>query len=514
MQLRTGEPYQLADKRLVFTAWHFVRPGAMDWLDDQGNSTYSNRRVKHGPFESHFVYRDEPSGIRLVAEPAQRIGPVIRRDKPWEKMGLGVYTLIHEDGTYRMWGRCQDAGGESNACYFESADGETWERPELGLVPFDGNMANNLIPDFQGCVFRDPIAPAEERYRTVWEASWGDQDLIMEYKARRPASVAKMAEEWTDITKYCLLAAVSPDGYRWTTLPEPICIECSDTQIVTCYDERLKRYVMYTRNYMTGMAAEGYSDRRERWHWVAPRRAIGRTESEDFREFPASEVIIEPGADMGPSDTYYTNCKTTIPGAPDHHLLFPTVWHQAEETTSVEVHASYYGRVWTRIPGSPVLETSDFGRFDGGCIFASPNVVELPDGRWVLPYTGYAYPHKYPRGAWAYDIGMATWPKGRMIALDAQARGEFTTLSFVTPGTKLRINAVTKRSGSLRVEVLDFKGNPIPGRTFEDCVPLIGDHYRTLVAWKQGDDLGVEENAPVALRFRMDKAKIYGLDFE
>ena len=63
-------------------------------------------------------------------------------------MGLGVHTLIYEGGVYRMWGKCQDADGKNYACYFESVDGETWERPDLGLVSFDGDTANNLIPGF------------------------------------------------------------------------------------------------------------------------------------------------------------------------------------------------------------------------------------------------------------------------------------------------------------------------------------------------------------------------------
>lgn len=28
------------------------------------------------------------------------------------------------------------------------------------------------------------------------------------------------------------------------------------------------------------------------------------------------------------------------------------------------------------------------------------------------------------------------------------------------------------------------------------------------------DDLGVEKDAPIALRFRMDKARIYGVEFQ
>ncbi len=29
----TGEPYQLAGNRMVFTTWYYVRPGGFAWLD-------------------------------------------------------------------------------------------------------------------------------------------------------------------------------------------------------------------------------------------------------------------------------------------------------------------------------------------------------------------------------------------------------------------------------------------------------------------------------------------------
>jgi hypothetical protein len=75
------------------------------------------------------------------------------------------------------------------------------------------------------------------------------------------------------------------------------------------------------------------------------------------------------------------------------------------------------------------------------------------------------------------------------------------------------------RAGSILVEVcalnpgcVDLK--PIEGRSFEECTPIIGDQYRTLVTWKGGEDMGVPVGQPVALRFRMNRAKIFALEFE
>ena len=84
----------------------------------------------------------------------------------------------------------------------------------------------------------------------------------------------------------------------------------------------------------------------------------------------------------------------------------------------------------------------------------------------------------------------------------------------MAPGRKLRINAVTKRAGGILIEVAGMDGTPIQGRTFAEAVPVVGDHHWSLVTWKGGDDLGFGESAAIVLRFRLDKAELYGLQFE
>ena len=247
---------------------------------------------------------------------------------------------------------------------------------------------------------------------------------------------------------------------------------------------------------------------------MAARRAIGRSETADFRRFPVSETIIAPGPDMPPSDTFYTNCWTTIPGAPDHQLMVPTVYHQTDDTTSIGLAALHHGDVWHFVPGSPVLRTSEFGEWDGGCIFAHPNLLELPNGDFALPYTGYTFPHKYPRGQFKFLPGYAVWPKSRLVALEAAEHGEFATAGIMPPGRKLRINALTQRAGSILIEVAGLDGEPFAGRSFADANPIIGDQHGTTVAWNSGDDLGHKDGEPVILRFRLDKAKVFGLEFE
>jgi len=503
-----GEPVGLLGKRLVFTTWTMVRPGKPDWQDDQGKSVYANGGVKAGPFDSHWKNIDAPRGIRLRAEPAQRVYPVITRKTPWELggAGFGINTLLIEDGKYRMWGSCK-----AGSCYWESTDCKTWTRPNLGLVEFEGSKENNLIPSVPGVVWIDPVGPPEERYKAVNNVDC-DPKLFEAYKTRRP--FAQMALEPDPGRVHAVFGHTSPDGFHWKKIAEPLSVEVSDTAITGYYDTTLKKYVIYTRTYMVPPRAEGYPLRHERWHQFVGRRAIGRMESDNFREFPLSEVVVETSPDMAPTDTWYTACYTTIPGMPEGHLMFPWRYTQADDGAAIDLLTSVEGKVWNRVPGSPIFQTTPFGQFDSGCLAAYPNLVEVPNGDWVIPYNGYAYPHKYPRGAWRFDIGMMRWPKGRLMALEAVEKGGFTMVGFLAPGTKLEINAVTKRTGHVLVEAADFHGKPMTGRTFEDAIPVIGDQHYTQVKWKQHDTTGITAGEPIVLRFRLRQAKIFGLQFE
>jgi hypothetical protein len=506
---KTGEPYELAGKRLLFTNWFFVRPGGFAWLDEQGNNV--SVRGSQGPWEARFTRYDHPLGIRLVAQPAQRVGPVSLGDDMPASAKVAIITIIQEGNTYRAWGLC--SGIEpSGFCCLESTDGMNWKRVDLELTEAEREQANRLNLG-EGTVFRVPSAPPAGRYKLVTLGHMSYEEFEA-YKKRRPDAWGPRAKREDVGHVFFVQGAVSPDGLRWTMLDEPLVVEHSDTQIVGCFDERLQKYVIYTRNWMVGRKS---SRAREGWGrdwWSVGRRSIGRTESSTFGRFPLSRLVLVPPMDWSPSDVLYTNGKTVIPGAPDHHVMFPTVWHTVDDTTSVVMAASHDNAVWSFVPGGELFTTPAFGEWDGGCVFARPNLIELPDGSFALPYTGYNVPHKYPRGQIKYQTGYMAWPKGRLVALEAEQRGEFATVAIMPPGQKLLVNTLTQRAGRILVEVADLGGRPLAGRSFADADPIQGDQFREPVTWKGEVDLGQFDGQPVILRFRMDRAKLFGLEFE
>ena len=116
---------------------------------------------------------DEARGVeRRLHQPTKR-EVAIPSDKPWEGGGV-YYSLVTRDGgKYRMWYRCDPHGkGEdykdSNAvtAYAESDDGIHWEKPDLGLIEFEGSKHNNLIyggPGINFAAFKDENPAATRR---------------------------------------------------------------------------------------------------------------------------------------------------------------------------------------------------------------------------------------------------------------------------------------------------------------------------------------------------------------
>ncbi len=503
---RSGEPYELGGTRLAFTSWRYVRPGTFAWIDEKGNNvTVSGSQ---GPTEARFTRRDFPHGIRLAAQPALREGPVVRGERDGEEKGVALTTVLQDGKVFKAWGTCAGTQG-GGIVYLESPDGRTWSRRDAAFTVDEQRVTTMNLGE--GTVFIDPSAGAAERFKLVTLGHFSYEEFE-DFKRRCPDRWEPRARRDDAGYVFFVQGFVSPDGIAWTRLPEPLCVEHSDTQIVAYYDPDPGKYVIYTRSWMVdpqSPRAPGGAP----WHAVG-RRSIGRTESADFRRFPLSRIILVPPLDAPPSDVLYTNCRTAFPGAPREHLLFPTVWHTADDSTSVRLAASHDGGAWNYVPGEPVFTTAAFGQWDGGCVFARPNLLELPDGCFGLCYTGYNVPHKYPRGQFRFATGLMVWPKGRLAAIEADSLGEFTTIAIICPAPRLRVNALTARGGSLLIEAADGNGAPVPGRTLADCDPIIGDAYRAPVTWKGEATLGIEPGKPVILRFKLDRAKVFWAEFE
>ena len=92
--------------------------------------------------------------------------------------------------------------------------------------------------------------------------------------------------------------------------------------------------------------------------------------------------------------------------------------------------------------------------------------------------------------------------------------GEMVTRPLKFSGRELAINFATSASGSIRCEIQDADGQPIPGFALANCKDIGGDEIEGAVRWKDGSDVSGLAGQTVRLRFVMKDADLFALKFE
>ena len=128
-----------------------------------------------------LIRRTEGTLYPVCCPPKKPDAPFLLADQPWESGQLNWANLRVENGRFRLWYEAMTADSTGDAdtrlCYAESTDGIHWEKPELGLIEFDGSRRNNIVMDgrlthgigLHGVsVFVDPNSPPEARYRCMF----------------------------------------------------------------------------------------------------------------------------------------------------------------------------------------------------------------------------------------------------------------------------------------------------------------------------------------------------------
>jgi hypothetical protein len=486
--------YKLEPGPHLFIDWRYVQPGRVRWERPNQKETplWAYEKIEGVIGVPSRI----PYGLKLVPQVAEKTGPVIPNDREWEFMIFG-YCSLHDLGAkFGLWYEVvppKEDGKTNLLCYAESTDGVNWQKPSLGLVEFRGSKANNIVIDGASCpygqfhgnsVFIDPNAPADERFKVIYWTKNIPKSVMEQLQREDPESISPYGAKMQCGT----LLGTSPDGMRWKFSDKVLFMHVCDTQTTVSYDPFLKRYVCFTRTFLMG------------------RRAIARTETADITRWPAPELVLWTPPDADPSDDLYCNAKTIYPGSRTMHLMFPTVYRRRADTCVIRMASSLESQVWEWMPGE-ILRCGDDGTWDGGCLFAGSGLRETPGDKVVVPYCGYEYPHKYPRFGRFGQLGMAVWPKERLVALEAHEDAEFWTPEFILPGQTLHLNFDVKRAGYIQVEIEGVKG-----RKLADCDPLFGNSLKKQVAWKGNASLGVENDKPVPLRFRMRSAKLFSFE--
>ncbi|MEW6356475.1 MAG: hypothetical protein AB1696_09125 [Planctomycetota bacterium] len=480
------------------------------------------------------------SGFIATMNPAlRRPDPVLVPDQPWEIGGIcgdSNASIMDDDGTYRLWyaveyfdpkkrskkGKKIVNSGTLDAktladlrgaerryvlCHATSTDGIHWEKQRAGVVQYQGSRTNNMLfIDRLGCtVFKDPIAPPKERYKMIY----GGGPRLPHVHLVEDVPVQKIY--------HAIYGAVSPDGIHWRRLPKPIVPWYTDTTNVAYYDDRIGKYVAFVRSnegmiYQDGRTVTPDKGFRLRY------RAIGRTESRDFRRFPAPMRIMEPTPaermNYKTGVDYYNSAAVKYPFAADSYFMFSSNFYHQPDTLDVHLCTSRDGVSYTRWK-DPFLGLGPAGSFDAGSIYMAAGMVRRGD-EILMCYAGYDHAHGAhgQRKPYAGGIGLARIRLDGFVSQDARwSGGDLVTVPLRFKGDALQINMDANAGGWLKAELRDERGRPIPGFALREADRLWGNDAAKTVTWQGKPDLPTRQGKPIRLRIIGEGVKVYGFQF-
>jgi hypothetical protein len=444
-------------------------------------------------------------GLQRVFHAAEKHpgNPLLKRDRPWEGTdqcgGPYLYgTVLSDNGLLRMWYHCYN--GSYYSGYAESKDGLEWTKPNLGLRQYNGSKDSNLI-----------LSLTEDPNEKPPSKDAGQCHLPSVIKRPWEPDPAKRYALFCFATDYRhARVAFSPDGLRWTFVPETREKELFNSADVLnfFYDPYRKRYVATWKT----------SDRRG--------RAVGVAFSEDGLKWTKpldGPVFVADDLDPDATQVYgmpvfpYQGLYVGLPwiynarwlkygNSTDQRMI------EAEKdspcTVDVQLAWSWDLINWTRPDRrTPLIRRGEPGQFDAGQIYTAIAPVQMGDKLYFY-YGGFSEPHNSQTLQAA--IGLATMRIDGFCSVHAgDQEGWLVTRREVFGVPKITINAKTEQGGYIAAEILDRDNNPIPGFSRSDCNPFTGDATCHTLSWKTDALPASHAVQEKKLRFYLKNADLY-----
>jgi hypothetical protein len=443
---------------------------------------------------------DKLDGAELRLQTPRDEGVAFKLDQPWEGAFSAYFTILKDGAKFRAYYRGLPLARSDNSlregtCIAESADGKTWTKPKLGLFELDGTKENNIVLTGEPAMSHNfcPMidgrngVPATERYKAL-------------------AGSAKTG----------LIAWVSEDGLRWRKLREEAVIKggAFDSQNVPLWSEAEQCYVCYYRVVVDRV------------------RRISRVTSTDFVNWSAPTLmeygLISDASVKLPIEHLYTNQTSPYFRAPHIYTAIAARFFPGkrvltpEQATRVGVDPGYFndcsdGIFMTTRGGGLYDRTFMEGFIKPGLglenwtsrtNYPALNVVQTGPGEISLYVNqNYGQPTAHLR---RYSLRLDGF-----ASLHADyAGGQMVTKPFTFIGNQLELNFATSAAGSIKIEIQDASGQPLPGFTLADSLDTIGNELDRVVQWKRGSDVSALANQPVRLKFVLKDADVFSLRFK
>ena len=449
-------------------------------------------RLQIGLVEGMNPYK----GHRVAMEPGEPGSP--------DSLMVKYYGAVCEvEGELRLWylakGETNGEPSDFHICYATSTDGIHWERPDLGLVEFNGSKQNNLVAfeaDGQPCscsVLYDPGDPdPERRFKMITENNpyyitasysadglhWkeGPNNPLLKHNAVEPTGLIKFnncyilnGQGGNVGTKRALVTFVSYDFENWSdAVVLGLRRDCPPhNQIAGCHageQVHLGAGLWDRGNVIIGVYGMWHGESNDR-RFIS--MDLGLLVSNDALHFtePIPEFKFIAAYEIDKGEDFY----------------FPTL-EQGQGFANVGDESLFWYSCWR-----------------GGDL----NVARFPRDR-----LGYfeVVPDPRPNLQPSEDTHQLYWREhiGDIVPEYADPHCISCPIDLKGESASFYINAQgLSDENALRVEVLDEQMRPVPGYGRADCLPVVEEGLRTRVTWKTKQ--AVEGfDSPVRLRINWE----------
>ena len=437
-------------------------------------------------------------------------------DAPWEGSGCGYHTVFQDGDIFRMYYKAWHIalGGKKynpvKICYAESRDGLHWEKPNLGLVEFNGSTDNNILFDkiLNGnCHDFNPFIDMNPKARTRYKAI---------------GRVTVQGDKDSHLTAY-----ESDDAIHWRPMSNDYVMTRKlysfDSQNVAIWSMAEQQYVLYYRQVLEDV------------------RYVARAVSDDLIHWKDEGLLEFNHGGPTARQQFYTNQIRPYYRAPQIWIGFP---------------GRYVDRGW--VDGTNHLPSLDARKFRAesqsryGSAVTDAILITSRDGRVFQQWPeSFIPPGLHTAKNWAYGDNYIAWhiietasqfddqpremslfvtedyftgTSSRLrrysLRLDGfvsfyapNTGGEFITRPLIFQGDTLSLNMGTSAAGSIRVEIQSADGTPVDGFAADDCEEIFGDAINYPVSWKTSRQLSELAGQPIRLRFVLNEADVYAFQF-
>ena len=443
------------------------------------------------PFDEYSVplrYRLQV-GLVPANNPYKPHPKVLEQGGAQDPDGLGLHyygTVIRVEDELRMWyGGMGDDGDERGMrlCYAVSKDGINWEKPDLGLVEFNGSKQNNLA-----------------HFPSQHNARMNAILVLYEPEDPDPNRRFKLINE---VNPFVVIAAFSPDGLHWT--------ESAHNPILKHNAVEPGGLMKFgDRYYLNGQGGN-----------VGSKRALVTFMSYDFDHWTDAVTVglrrdRPPYPQMaGPHAGEQVHLGASLWNRGNVVLGLYGMWHgESNDRAFISMDLGFVvsndGYHFTEpVPDLQIISVHEII----GDVDATPSAPKAEQGqgfenvgdetliwywgwragyicvaRWLRDRLGYVevVPDPKPRLLMPEDTHAMFWKEHVDLPIEAtEPHAISAPIQLGTAAARVFINADgLSAQSSLKVEILDEQFSPLPDYSGNDCMRLTESGLRQPVAWR------------------------------